>query len=321
MPHGMRVRLALPLVLIACSAGTSSFAQNEVDTIMNVIQLGDLVVRAQGSGFNVEGFVQQVMDDTTFQHAFQNTRFHPHHVKSALRVRNKDERETASLFRQGKLVREGPTAHISLDSVSEQGRLRERNGDLRYLTAEMYDDVFFPKGAWPASNLIHGREQEIDRSSRFEKYRSELKKFMFNPGQEIASVPMIGDKLALFDQRMMPFYDYGIDQGFRGGRACWVFSTVVKDTVDGDPADEDDTVIKRMFTWFDQGDMQVLAREYRIAHASLILDFDISITVENTTVNGDLVPLKVVYDGVWDIPFKKREIVRFYLEYSDWQVP
>lgn len=321
MPHGMRVRIAFPLFFFLWTSGTRSFAQNEVDTIMNLIQLGDLVVRAQGSGFNVEGFVQQVMDDTTFQHAFQNTRFHPHWVKSALRVRNKDEMETASLFRRGRLVREGPTAHIALDSVSEQGRLRDGSGDMRYLTAEMYDDVFFPKGAWPASNLIRSRQQEIDRSSRFEKYRSELKKFMFNPGQEIASVPMIGDKLALFDQRMMPYYDYRIDQGFRSGRSCWVFSAVAKDSVDGDPADEDDTVIKRMFTWFDQNDMQVLAREYRIAHASLILDFDISIIVDNVLVNGDLVPLKVTYDGVWDIPFKKREIVRFYLEYSDWQVP
>jgi hypothetical protein len=38
-------------------------------------------------------------------------------------------------------------------------------------------------------------------------------------------------------------------------------------------------------------------------------------------VNGDLVPVNVVYDGVWDIPFRKREIVRFFLEYADWQVP
>ncbi len=312
---------ALLFVSIAACTGGAVRGQGEVDTIMNVIQLGDLVIRAQGSGFHVEGFVQQVMDDTTFQHAFLNTRFHAHRVKSVFRVRNKDEKETASLFRRGRLVREGTLARLELDSASEQGRLRGKDGELRYLTAEMYDDVFFPKGSWPASNRIAQRQQEIDRSSRFDKYKSELKKFMFNPGQEIASVPMIGDKLALFDQRMMPFYDYRIDQGFRGGRACWVFSAVAKDTVDGDPADEDDTVIKRMFTWFDQGDMQVLAREYRIAHASLILDFDISITVDNTMVNGDLVPVKVVYDGVWDIPFRKREIVRFFLEYADWQVP
>ena len=296
-------------------------AQAEVDTIMNVIQLGDLVVRAQGGGFDVEGFVTQVMEDTTFQHAFLNTRYHAHRVESTFRVRNKDERETASLYRRGRLLREGPSARIALDSTAERGKLRNGKGELRYLTPEMYDDVFFPKGSWTASNTIRSREQEIVRTSRFEKYRSELKKFMFNPGQEIASVPMIGDKLALFDPGMVPLYDYRIDQGFRGGRACWVFSAVAKDTVDGRPSDEDDTVIKRMFTWFDQGDMQVIAREYRIAHASLVLDFDIRITVDNTVVNGDLVPLKVLYDGVWDIPFRKREIVRFVLAYSDWQVP
>jgi hypothetical protein len=317
----MRISKAVPMLLAVLGPSGAVHAQGEVDTIMNVIQLGDLVIRAQGNGFNVEGFVQQVMDDTTFQHAFLNTRYHPHRVKSLFRVRNKDERETASLYRRGRLVREGPVARIELDSVSEQGRLRERDGGLRYLTAEMYDDVFFPKGSWTASNRIAQRQQEIDRSSRFDKYKSELKKFMFNPGQEIASVPMIGDKLALFDQEMMPFYDYRIDQGFRSGHSCWVFSAVSKDTVDGDPADADDTVIKRMFTWFDQSGMQVVAREYRIAHASLILDFDISITVDNTLVNGELVPVKVTYDGVWDIPFKKREIVRFFLDYSDWQVP
>ncbi len=314
------MRTALVLSCSLLLVPSRSHAQAEVDTIMNVIQLGDLVVRAQGGGFDVEGFVDQVMEDTTFQHAFLNTRFHAHRVESTFRVRNKDERETATLYRRGSLVREGAMARIELDSTAERGKLRNGKGELRYLTAEMYDDVFFPKGSWTASNSIRGREQVIVRTSRFEKYRSELKKFMFNPGQEIASVPMIGDKLALFDPAMVPHYDYRIDQGFRGGRACWVFSAVAKDSVNGRAADEDDTVIKRMFTWFDQGDMRVIAREYRIAHASLLLDFDIRITVDNMVVNGDLVPVKVLYDGVWDIPFKKREIVRFVLDYSDWQV-
>ena len=317
----LRVLRAVCLLVALVRLPGQACAQAEVDTIMNVIQLGDLVVRAQGGGFDVEGFVSQVMEDTTFYHAFLNTRYHAHRVESTFRVRNKDERETASLYRRGRLVREGALARIELDSTSERGKLRNGKGELRYLTAEMYDDVFFPQGSWPASNAIRSREQEIDRSTKFEKYRSELKKFMFNPGQEIASVPMIGDKLALFDPAMVPDSDDRIDQGFRGGRACWVFSAVAKDSVNGRSADEDDTVIKRMFTWFDQGDMRVVAREYRIAHASLILDFDIRITVDNTMVSGDLVPVKVLYDGVWDIPFKKREIVRFVLDYSDWQVP
>ena len=80
------------------------------------------------------------------------------------------------------------------------------------------------------------------------------------------------------------------------------------------------TVIKTMDTWFDHVTNNVIARQYRIAHASMILDFDIRIRVENTMIDGTLVPTLVDYDGDWDIPFKKRELVRFVLEYSGWRV-
>ncbi|MEO8067051.1 MAG: hypothetical protein ABI599_05095 [Flavobacteriales bacterium] len=75
-----------------------------------------------------------------------------------------------------------------------------------------------------------------------------------------------------------------------------------------------------MSTWFDQETMQVLAREYHIAHDALFLEFDISITVENMWTQGTLLPVTVHYDGVWDIPLKKREIVRFDLAMDEWQV-
>ncbi len=90
--------------------------------------------------------------------------------------------------------------------------------------------------------------------------------------------------------------------------------------MDGKAADEDDTVIKRMLTWFDQSTMNVMAREYRIRHAGMLLDFDITIRVANAITDGDLVPMEVHYEGDWDIPFKKRELVRFYLRCSDWLV-
>jgi hypothetical protein len=184
----------------------------------------------------------------------------------------------------------------------------------------MYDDVFFPKGPYRASNTIASRQQEISRESRFDKYKSELKKFMFNPGQEIASVPLIGDKLALFNPEMAPLYHFQVESSFRGGRPCWLFCAVARDSMNGKAADEDDTVIKKMSTWFDQSTMNVMAREYRIAHTSLLLDFDISIQVENTFGPGDLVPTQVHYDGQWDIPFKQKEVVKFYLSYTDWSL-
>ena len=306
--------------LLALLASAPVHAQTEPDTITNVYQLGDLVIHGRADGLDLEGFVRQVKEDTSFLHAFLNMRYWPHSVQGTIRVRNKDEKETASQYRNGSLLRNGPNAELRVDSTAEKGKLRSRNGDMRYLTAELYEDLFWPTGQWEADNSIAAYRRGQEGKGRVEKYKEQLKKFMFNPGQEIANVPFIGDKLALFDPAMTPYYDYTIGTGFRNGHTCWKFSAVAKDSLNGKRVGEDATVIKTMHTWFDQSSMEVIAREYRIAHASLLLDFDISIQVENTVVGGELVPTNIRYDGDWDIPFKKREIVRFRLQLQSWTV-
>jgi hypothetical protein len=292
----------------------------QTDSLTNVYQLGDIVIHGRAEGLDLEGFMRQVKEDTSFLHAFLNMRYWPHAVKSDLLVRNKGEREMATLHREGRLERTGTNAELRVDSASETGRLRAHNGDMRYLTAELYDDLFWPQGQWKADNSIATYQRGGQGGGRIEKYKEELKEFMFDPGQEIAGVPFIGDKLALFEPGMTPFYDFTIDSEHHNGHACWLFSAVAKDSLNGKRADDDATVIKTMHTWFDQGTMQVIAREYRIAHASLILDFNISIQVDNTVVAGELVPTFVRYDGDWDIPFHKRELVRFWLAMEGWKV-
>lgn len=309
--EGWRGRSLWLFVLVL--TGLRLFAQP--DTLIGHITLDEVVIRAQSEGFDVSTFVQQVRTDTSFHKAFLNTRYHPHRVVSRLAVRGKEEREVARSFVRGRLVRNGERAILELDSVSESGRLRDRRGGHRYLTAEMYEEVFFPKGTFKADNTVAGRKLELERGGRIERYKSELKKFMFDPGSEIASVPFIGDELALFDAAMVPYYAHRIWSDERNGRPCWVFSSNA--LPDGDP---DDTVIKEMDTWFEQESGLVMARTYRIAHRSLILDFDIRIAVENQVLEGQLVPVSVHYEGDWDIPFAKREIVRFDLRYDDWVI-
>lgn len=303
--HAFNVLLLLQAV--------QGMAQN--DTLIGHITLDPVVISAQADGFDVADFVRRVREDSTFHKAFLNTRYHPNRLQSEARVRNKGEKETARLRRVARLVRDGRRAELLMDSTEERGRLRDRKGAFRYLTMEMYDDVFFPKGAFVADNTVAGRDLEVRQSDRFEKYKGELKKFMFDPGTEIASVPFIGDKLALFSPEMAPLYDFRIWADERGGRPCWVFSASPKpDVRDGR------TVIKSMDTWFDQGNHDVLARTYRIAHASIFLDFDITISVRNIRLGDALVPVRVDYDGDWDIPFKSRELVSFWLQYTDWRI-
>jgi hypothetical protein len=300
-------------LLPALFAATHAFAQP--DTLLKHIQLDEVVISAQAAGFDVEAFVRQVRTDTTFHKAFLNTRYHPNRVVGDLRVRRKGERETASLYREARLHREGRKARMTIEVERTTGRVRDRKGRFQHLTVEMYDDVFFPKGSFTADNTVAHRRLEVTRGSRFEKYRSELKKFMFDPGSEIASVPFIGHKLALFDPHMAPLYDFRIWADVREGRPCWVFSAEAK------PKYRDGrTVIKTMDTWFDRETGAVLARNYRIANSTIFLDFDITISVANTLLGEELVPVRVHYDGDWDIPFQARELVRFSLDYSEWEL-
>lgn len=307
---------AFPVLL----AGFPAAAQTEPDSLDNVYQLGPVVIHGRAEGLDLEGFMRQVQEDTTFLHAFLNMRYWPHTMEGSLTVRNKGEKEKATLHRKGRLVREGPKATLPIDSETATGKLRGRKGEMRYLTAELYDDLFWPKGRWPADNTVTTYKQGGRGSGRIAKYKEELKRFMFNPGQEIASVPFIGDKLALFDPEMAPLYDFGIGTSFRNGCTCWEFSALAKDSLNGKRVKDGATVIKSMRTWFDQRTMNVIAREYRIAHASLILDFDISIRVDNVLEGGELMPTYILYDGDWDIPLRKRELVRFWLKMDGWRV-
>ncbi len=287
----------------------------QTDTALGTIILAPAVVRAVEEGFDLEGFMQQVRTDTTFHKAFLNTRFYPNHLRGVLVVRNKKERETASQVRSGSLVRQGKLVRWDQDSIAETGPLRDRKGGFRYLTAELYDDLFFPKGSFTPNNSVAARRNEVEPAGRIERYKKALKKFMFDPGSDIQGMPLVGGKLALFDPDMARFYDFAIASEFHGGRACWLFTATAKpDFRDGR------TVIKDMCTWFDQESGHVLARHYRIAGSSLILDFDIGIKVENRRIGDVLVPISVDYDGDWDIPLRKREIVRFNLLYSEWVV-
>ena len=305
-----QVHALASLIVATFSAPISA----QPDTLLKHITLDEVVISAQAEGFDVDAFVRRVRTDSTFHKAFLNTRVHPHTVRSEARVRRKDERESATLHRRARLMRDEGKATLLIDSTAESGRLRDRKGRFRYLTIEMYDDVFFPKGTFAADNTVAGRTLDVARGSRLEKYKGELKKFMFDPGTEIASVPFIGHKLALFSPEMAPHYDFRIWADARGGRACWVFSATAK------PEHRDGkTVIKTMDTWFDQETNDVLARTYRIAHKAVFLDFDITISVRNVRIGDALVPVRVSYDGDWNIPFEQRELVRFWLEYADWR--
>jgi len=290
-------------VLLLCSLGLS--AQEE--DIAKMVTMDEFVVRAAIEDFDVEDFVSQVIKDTTFYQAFLNLKYFPHDIKGAMTVYDKDESEFATLQRKARqFLSTDEQKWVEITFEKTNGRIKKRNGKWRYLTAEVYDDVFFPLEKRKVSNEMVQREQELEANSKIEKHKAQLKKMLFNPGQPIDNVPFIGDKLAIFSKEMVQYYDYSIFlYEYQDTIPCIAFSSFAKE------GEEDEVVIRDMTTYFHRDTHEVVAREYRLAHKTILFDFDINIKVENMLIDGWLMPVLVSYDGGWDVPFKKPEIISF----------
>ena len=118
------------LAILACLSGCVQALFAQFDTVIHVYQLGDVVVHAHEPGNRYEGFIQQVMQDTSFHHAFLNTRFYPHRLTGDLRVRDRKEKRRARWLRWAHLERRGAIAELITDSVLEEGNLRKADDDV-----------------------------------------------------------------------------------------------------------------------------------------------------------------------------------------------
>lgn len=300
------------LFLLFCFYSLSAHHLSAQD-VVKVVNLDEFTVNAADDSFDVADFVDRVRKDTTFYKAFLNLKYFPHNVDGAVAVFKKDESERGTMKRRARQhldVDEMMSTEITFEETN--GNIRKRNGEWKYLTAEMYDEVFFPEGPVKVSNRIKSTEQELVSGSRIDKHKAQLKRMMFNPGAEIENVPFIGDKLAIFDDHMVPYYDYSIFNATVNGIDCIAFSCFAKEGM------EDETVIHDLTSYFHPDTYEVLRRDYRLAYSTILFNFDITIKVENEQKDGHLLPNSISYDGDWNALFRKPEIISFRLKCTDY---
>lgn len=293
------------------------WAQEEEETpIATIVNLEAFEVSAGLEDFDVADFINQVRTDTTFYQAFLNLKYYPHRIESYMEVFDKKDGTEASLQRTAvqKLNNES-LKWVDILSETSTGKLKSRKGEWKYLTAEMYDDVFFPTTPTYVTNKMDSKEQKLTNESRMDKHKAQLKKMLFNPGDEIENVPFVGDKMAIFSEEMMPYYTFKIfEYNWADTIPCIAFSCFV---IKGE---EDEVVIQDLTSYFHRDTYEVIARDYYLAYNTLFFDFDIKMKVENQVSDSRIVPVKVWYSGFWDVPFSKPEIITFELVNSDYDL-
>ncbi len=305
MPRTKKIIFLFAFFLCALSATAQedTTADAESEAIARMIDLSEVVVN---TNLKVPAFLQRIKNDTTFYKAFRNLRVVGFTSLNDIRMKNKKDRVVATLQSKTKQSVAGGCRTMDVLQENAGGNFYDANGNYNYYTAEMYAGLFFTKGKiCGENNIVKGIERNIKSKKGIEKNKEQLKMLFFNPGSKIKGIPLMGDKVDIFDQEKSKLYDFAIDNGDYEGESCYIFSVTVKP--DLSVFERGDIVIDNMKTWFSQKTFEVLARNYDLSYRAAVYDFNVHMEVQLTRFGKYVVPKTIRYTGNWDVAFKKRE--------------
>jgi len=305
------------LFIMCMSLLAQSWAQ---DTTLNIenqtFTLADAIVR---NHFEYKDILAKIKRDTSFYKAFKTLRTIEYSSFNHIEMYDKNQKMEASLDSRTRQNRIGDCR--TMDVIEEKifGNLRDSKGEYNYVTPSLYASLFFTKGKiCGETNIVKGKKRTI-QGSGIEKAKEQLKMLFFNPGEKIPGIPMIGNKLDLYDDNAHELYTYRLDYVDYHGKLAYVFE--IKPKEDLGFFAKDRVVVDQMITWFNPSTLEVLGRNYSLSYKAGVYDFNVQMEVEMTyTKNGLLVPKILRYKGDWDVVFKKRERGLFTATLFDFKV-
>ncbi|MFZ6022957.1 MAG: hypothetical protein ACOYVG_00720 [Bacteroidota bacterium] len=263
--------------------------------------LSEVVVR---NNFDYKRLLSQIKEDTTFYKAFRNLRILGFTSYNDIKMLDKKGAVKASLY--GKTRQNRVNGCRTMDILEEKttGNFYNSKKEFNYTTPELYAGLFFTEGSvCGEDNIVKGRIRTISNKKGMEKHKEQLKMLFFNPGKKIPGIPLIGNKLDLYDENAHKLYDYRLDLEEYKGQLCYVFSITPKENLGFLRS----VVVDQMTTWFDQKTLEVMGRNYSLSYKAGAYDFDVQMEVEMGKFEGLTVPKVLRYKGNWDVIFKKRE--------------
>ncbi|MEC5146713.1 hypothetical protein [Chitinophaga sp. 212800010-3] len=271
------------------------------------VNLDEVIVQAKRVGFDVNSFIKRVEEDTTFYRAFKNLHVVGFDAINDIRVLGKNGDVRASLFNQTHQEVKGKCLTMQVANEKVTGDFYTRKGNYNYYTAELYAHLFFTKGV---VCLDGNGEPPEQGGGSLARHKAQLKQLVFNPGKPIRGVPIVGQKVAIFNYEVMRFYDFSISaENYVDGTPCYVFTARAKPNLNR--IDRADVVIDELVTWFNKDNFEIVGRKYALSYKTMLFDFNVKMNVQMTRFNGLLIPALVTYNGTWNIPFRKRETAVF----------
>jgi hypothetical protein len=305
------------LLFISLFLVSQSWAQDTSFHVANQsFTLADAIVR---NNFDYKAILEKIKRDTSFYKAFKTLRTIGYSSFNHIEMYDKNQKMVASLDSRTRQNKIGACRTMDVLEEKTFGNLRNSSGEYNYLTPSLYASLFFTKGQiCGETNIVKGKKRTI-QGSGIDKAKEQLKMLFFNPGEKIPGIPMIGNKLDLYDDNAHELYTYRLDYVDYHGKLAYVFE--IKPKEDLGFFAKDRVVVDQMITWFNPNTLEVLGRNYSLSYKAGVYDFNVQMEVEMTyTKNGLLVPKILRYKGDWDVVFKKRERGLFTATLFDFKV-
>tara|TARA_B100000609_G_C17160393_1_gene405839 strand:+ start:231 stop:1145 length:915 start_codon:yes stop_codon:yes gene_type:complete len=291
-----------------------SFPLFSQDTLMPYILLDDVIISESNNGFSVEDFIGYVKNDTTFYMAFKHLRYYQHDYDGELNIYNKKNKKIGSLNKSGVHYVKDNKAWVVNNKIKHDGKIFKRNGKYHYYTAEAFDKIFFPKDTINVSLKIRKKYSQEDQNVRDAKTIG----FSVGSNETQQSKGGLNKKLAIFDINMQQYYDYIISDTIYNNKLCYVFTVSVKK--DLSQKDKKNALIRKIVSFFDKENFNVLYREYKFVYNHLVFDVDMNVIVNIDYVDDKHLPTSIYYNGYWNVLFFKPERANFNLKLSNYKV-
>lgn len=300
--------LLIPYLLIGQSKKGIRF---NPDTVLNLQIDSVIVIKKAKSGLSAEDFIREMLQDTSFYEAFHNMKMYSFLAENSIYTFNKKDKLIGKVYRKVQHSNKNNVYKASTLSKLDTGKVYKRNGKYELYTVEMFDYIFMnPKSTDFVPNA------PIDGKSN-ESYKSKLKTLIFAPGRPIKGIPLIGSKTEIFGEDLKDYYDYQFFSGtYLDSIPVYRFKCSVKKDLSN--WIKSGLMIKELTTIFDKRNFQILGRFIDMKYSTMLFDFDVQMNIELGYFNNDLLPIKISYQGKWDVPLKKEERASFLITHYDY---
>jgi hypothetical protein len=308
------------LIFLFCLGYQLSFGQAiprfNPDTVLTMRMEKDAVVKFGKAGLDIEDFINEIINDTSFYQAFRNMKKYAFIAENRVYTYDKKDKVKGKIYRKIYHSNQGSDHKIDYLVKEDTGDLLKRNGKYELYTVEMFDYIFM--NAYNSDFVPNTAASVGGTKGSNESYKDKLKTLIFTPGRPVKGVPFISGKTEIFTANMRQYYDY---QFFRGtyldSIPVYRFKVTMKPELGN--WTKDGIMIKELTTIFDQRNFQILGRYIDMKLDNLAFDFDVQMNIEMSYFGEDLLPTKITYQGNWDIPFKKEERASFLVLHKNYK--